>query len=74
MKVLPVFWLLRDARGEFYCYSIPETGVRCTDRIDLARKYTTRKGALVASANVRQAYGKLTEPVKYRTNITYAPA
>lgn len=73
MKVLPVFWLLRDLRGEFYAYSVPETGVRCTDRVDLARKYTTRKGALVALSNVRIAYGKQLEAVKYATMISYQP-
>lgn len=67
------FWLLRDPRGEFYAYSLPETGVRCTDRVDIASKYTTRKGARVAASNVLRAYGKSLEAIKYRTVITYEP-
>lgn len=73
-NTLPEFWVLRDARGEFYAYSLPETGVRCTHLIEIAKAYKTRKGALVAASNVRLAYGKLIEPVKYRTKITYQPA
>ena len=65
------FWILRDDRGLFYAYSRNDCGVRCTEQIRLARKYETRKGATVAALNLRQAYGKLTEPVSY--SITYAP-
>lgn len=68
------FWLLRDPRGEFYAYSLPDTGVRCTDRVDIAMKYTTRKGAKVAAANVLRAYGKTLVAIKYKTIITYEPA
>lgn len=70
----PTFWVLRDARGEFYAYSLPDTGVRCTHLIEYAMKYNTRKGALIAASNVRRAYGKLTEPIQYQTKITYQPA
>lgn len=66
------FWVLRDYRGEFYAYSTPEAGVRCTDRIDMARKYSTRKGAAVASFTLCEAYGKQMTPILYRT--TYEPA
>lgn len=66
------FWVLRDVRGEFYAYSTPEGGVRCTDRIDMARKYSTRKGAGVATFTLAKAYGKQMAPVPYR--ITYEPA
>lgn len=59
-------WLLRDKRGEFYAFSTPDGGVRCTDRIDMARKYSTRKGASVAMVNIAQAYGKMTKPVLFR--------
>lgn len=64
-------WVLRDYRGEFYAYS-DHDGVRCTDRIDMARKYTTRKGACVAMSNVLKAYGKTTTPIRYL--LTYEPA
>lgn len=70
----PEFWILRDARGEFYAYSLPDTGVRCTHMIELAKSYATRKGALVAASNVRLAYGKQLEALKYKTIITYLPA
>lgn len=73
-NTLPEFWLLRDARDEFYAYSLPDTGVRCTDRVELAKSYKTRKGALVAASNVRIAYGKQLWAVKYKTIITYQPA
>ena len=66
------FWVLRDYRGEFYAYSTPDGGVRCTDRIDMARKYSTRKGASVATFTLSQAYGKQMTPILYRT--TYEPA
>lgn len=74
MKTMPIFWVLRDARDEFYAYSLPDTGVRCTHLIEYAMKYKTRKGSLIAAANVRRAYGKQLEPVKYQTIITYQPA
>lgn len=64
-------WVLRDFRGEFYAYS-DHRGVRCTDRIEMARKYSSRRGALVAMSNLVHAYGKSTTPIKYR--ITYEPA
>lgn len=63
------FWILRDDRGLFYAYSHTDCGVRCTEQVKLARKYSTRKGATVAAFKLRQAYGKVTEPVSYR--ITY---
>lgn len=71
LKAPTQVWVLRDYRGEFYAYS-DHDGVRCTDRIDMARKYTTRKGACVAMNNVAKAYGKQTTPILYR--ITYEPA
>lgn len=73
-NTLPEFWILRDARGEFYAYSLPDTGVRCAHMIELAKAYKTRKGALIAASNVRIAYGKQLEPIKYKTIITYQPA
>lgn len=63
--------MLRDYRGEFYAYS-DQDGVYCTDRFDMARKYSTRKGACVAKNNLLRAYGKSTEPILYR--LTYEPA
>lgn len=69
----PLFWILRDARDEFYAYSLPDTGVRCTDRIEYAMKYKTRKGALIAAANVRRAYGKQLWTWQYKTVTTYQP-
>ena len=70
----PEFWVLRDARDEFYAYSLPDTGVRCTHLIEYARPYDTRKGALIAASNVRLTYGKQLWAVKYKTKITYLPA
>lgn len=67
------FWILRDARDEFYAYSVPETGVRCTDRIQYAMYYKTRKGALIAAANIRRAYGKQLWTWQYKTVTTYLP-
>lgn len=66
------FWVLRDYRGEFYSYSTPEAGVRCTHLIEMARKYSTRKGAAVAIFTLAKAYGKQMQPVLYQT--TYEPA
>lgn len=65
------FWVLRDLRGEFYAYSSPEVGVRCTDELRLARKYGTRKGAAVAQRLIVNAYGKQTTPVRFRVETTY---
>ena len=70
MQAPSEFWVLRDTRGEFYAYS-DQDGVRCTDRIEIARKYFTRKGATVAMTNLSKAYGKQTEPKLYR--LTYHP-
>lgn len=63
-------WVLRDFRGEFYAYS-DQDGVRCTDRIDMARKYSSRKGASIAMVNLSRAYGKSIKPVLFR--LIYEP-
>ena len=66
LDVPQAFYVLRDARGEFYAYSTPDGGVRCTDAITLARKYFSLKGASVARSNITKAYGKHIVPVRVR--------
>jgi hypothetical protein len=68
------FWSLRDDRGEFYAYSTTEKGVCCTDDIRLARKYSTKRGALSARSQIRIAYGKATKPIYFTTALTYHEA
>jgi hypothetical protein len=68
------FWSLRDDRGEFYAYSTTDHGVRCTSDIRLARKYTTKRGALSARSQIRIAYGKATKPIYFTINLTYHEA
>lgn len=63
------FYVLRDTRGEFYAYSTPDAGVRCTDAITHARKYFTLKGASVARSNLTKAYGKQSKPVLVRASF-----
>lgn len=65
------FWALRDERGLLYAYSTPKDGVRCTESMPLARKYSTERGALVAMHKIRKAYGKQTRPIHYTTQLTY---
>lgn len=69
ISIPPELWALRDERGEFYAYSTPDGGVRCTNRVDFARKYSTRKGASTAMVNISQSYGKQTKPILLK--LTY---
>jgi hypothetical protein len=71
ISVPPGFWVLRDERGLFYAYSSPESGVRCTDEMRLARKYGTERGAWSAHHKIRLAYGKQTQPIYFTTRLTY---
>lgn len=74
LPVPPSFWVLRDDRGLFYAYSTVDAGVRCTDEIRLARKYSTERGAWSAHHKIRLAYGKHTQPTYFTTRLTYHEA
>lgn len=71
LDVIPGFWVLRDDRGEFYAYSTPTDGVRCTDKLRLARKYGSKHGANSARHKILQAYGKHTQPTHFTIRLTY---
>lgn len=71
LNVPPGFWCLRDDRGLFYAYSTVDAGVRCTDDIRLARKYSTERGATSARYKILQAYGKQTLPIHFTIQLTY---
>ena len=73
-QFVPVFYALADSRGEFYVYSAPDIGVRCSDDLALARKYSTIRGALSAQAMLKRTYGIHTQPTRYLTHVTYEPA
>lgn len=68
------FYALRDAHGEFYVYSAPDIGVRHATDMNLARKYSSLRGARVAQAMLERKYGYLTTPTYHHAKITYHEA
>lgn len=70
-QFVPDFYVLRDRHGDFYIYSAPDIGVRHSDDMKLARKYSTLRGAKVAQAKLKRTYGYSTDPIYYHATITY---